>query len=70
VDWQRDSRIAFGQRLPAHERHLLIGLNVMRVQKDFRGRLWVRHDQQVVKETELSSAREVTLRCGISVTQA
>jgi hypothetical protein len=28
---QRDSRIAFGQRLPKHERHLLIGLTVLKV---------------------------------------
>lgn len=59
---QRDSRVAFGQRLPKNERHLLIGLTVLKVPRDFRGRKWCRRDEELVRETELTASREITLR--------
>jgi len=58
---QRDSRVAFGQRLPKHERHLLIGITVLRVPRVFRGRKWTRLDAELVRETPLSPSREVTI---------
>lgn len=58
---QRDARSAFGQRLPKAERHLLMGLVVLKVGKDFHGRKWTRNDADVVKETDLVGDREITL---------
>ena len=51
----------FWQRLTKEERHLALGMVVVKVPRDFRGRKWSLADADVVRRCELTTCREISV---------
>jgi hypothetical protein len=54
-------RCVLWQRLAKEERHLALGMVVVKVPRDFRGRKWSLADADVVRRCELTTCREISV---------